>query len=949
MYKSIHFDHPTSSGAQLLDYLWLYTTHIIIAQYRAKIAALDKQLLLQNAQSPRRNRSATPGSRELVTGPVEIRKVLNSFRGFLRSEQSFYRTVITSIVEVFGLVSLPDYEESPFGGSARRSKSQGSQSVPVDLQSCLQAVGIPTSYSEGDELDNPSGWSVPHVPKVKLTHHESLQKIDLVHKALVCLGDIERYKEQYGSERDKKLAQGSKQGRHADGGRAGSKAKGSIITNQPTDTDEVYAKAIFVYEVARALVPENGNPSNQMAVVAMYTKDNFLAVYHYCRALACRKPFQAAEGNLNKLLKDSLAAWRAEQQANPDTVSTDSSSQGFRNLDAQRPLVSLKAEEVVLQAILVLGDREAPFEPLVASHLSHLGRLLAERAVPAEVIVKTLVLAITCHWSLRMKAVTDKSPERQDGLDQEGAALWYLFNVAGVMLDVADQEVRDGLGEERVADLKRSAQDPANDHQRDLTDGDQDLSQTSYTHFYPYITAVLRRLLPALRIFLKWLKANASLLNNQMIAQQEEFWTTYAAFLRHLEALFPLKQLPELQGLLEEDFDMRGFVPLKRAMGFMTSGGDGGEAKFPTDSQPVDSGDMDSAAHPNEEQLMRIADLICDGRLVSKFVVSGKSDSLEPRRGSRLTSTSYLQPKPKDTSLPLAKNVTKGNASGRLESSVLSHMLNLPVPDQSHTSESDVGDGASISTATEDDPVNLAMRATMGDGLSLVDDDERRTIPDENDDDEEEEEEDEEEEEVVWRSSRSQPTRDTFTSINPPAEPVGLATPTAPIQRAFTSPFIEGAPPQNAQTTAVGTRAEDLLHSLSIGASHPGPPITSPPTTTPRPGASPFSHSHTPLLFGGLGSPAGSSSIWSTGFNEPAQPSPSGANALFAHGPPGSSPMGHQVWSHGPSVHVNPRASPLAAAGAGHVPSPAERRYPLAHGVSSDSMNHIIHHQPHFG
>lgn len=49
--------------------------------------------------------------------------------------------------------------------------------------------------------------------------------------------------------------------------------------------------------------------------------------------------------------------------------------------------------------------------------------------------------------------------------------------------------------------------------------------------------------------------------------------------------------------------------------------------------------------------------------------------------------------------------------------------------------DTDEGDIASISTETEDDPVNLAMRATLGEGSSVGDDDEGRA--DEVDDEEE--------------------------------------------------------------------------------------------------------------------------------------------------------------------------------------------------------------------
>lgn len=52
----------------------------------------------------------------------------------------------------------------------------------------------------------------------------------------------------------------------------------------------------------------------------------------------------------------------------------------------------------------------------------------------------------------------------------------------------------------------------------------------------------------------------------------------------------------------------------------------------------------------------------------------------------------------------------------------------------------EIDDIASVSTETEDDPVNLAMRATLGDGSSMGDEDEMNG----------EDVEDEEEEQMVW-------------------------------------------------------------------------------------------------------------------------------------------------------------------------------------------------------
>lgn len=332
-----------------------------------------------------------------------------------------------------------------------------------------------------------------------------------------------------------------------------------------------------------------------MAVIATYARDMFTSVYHYYRALACQQPFLTARQNLDKMLRKCLDEWRQTRPSDP------SGDQGFPELDPANPLHSLRSEEVILQAILITGDPTPAFENLVADHAAHLGRLLADRAVPAEVIVKTIVMAITCHWDIRLR----EAPEEDNGdEDHEGAALWYLFNVAGVMLDVADQEVKDGLGAGRLASLNDET----------VVDEPTSEGEDSLTALYPYITAVLRRLLPALRIFSKWLKANASLLSENSIAQQEEFWTTYASFCRHLEALFPLARLPELSDALEEDFDMRGFSPLKRGMM---------ETRRGTESNEHGTlGHNVSDVHPNEEQLMRISDLLCDGKLIANYAVS---------------------------------------------------------------------------------------------------------------------------------------------------------------------------------------------------------------------------------------------------------------------------------------------------------------------------------------
>jgi len=234
---------------------------VIISRYRALIASLDKQLLQQESSGGYRESSShdrndgrrrQPTSQQ-PTGPVEIRKVLTRFRSFLCSEQTFYRNVITSFVETFGLCRIGQTDGT--GGHVDphpdRAPIGGPDQIDVDVQAYLEVVGIPVEKRQEDSND-----TAP-IQKVSLKHDEALKKVGLVHKALVCLGDLERYKEQYGSERDKQFGQSGRQGRRK--GQPGelNTVKATGIGSQE-ELGETYAKAKNYYEVARGLLPDNG-------------------------------------------------------------------------------------------------------------------------------------------------------------------------------------------------------------------------------------------------------------------------------------------------------------------------------------------------------------------------------------------------------------------------------------------------------------------------------------------------------------------------------------------------------------------------------------------------------------------------------------------------------------------------------------------------------------------
>jgi hypothetical protein len=126
------------------------------------------------------------------------------------------------------------------------------------------------------------------------------------------------------------------------------------------------------------------------------------------------------------------------------------------------------------------------------------------------------------------------------------------------------------------------------------------------------ITANLRRTLPALRIASKWLRANLKYIVGRKDTLLPEFWGLFAQFNRSLAKAFPLSSLPKARIRHEEDIDLNGFLPLKKLL-------------------EVDQGITPSELnHPNEEQLIRIADLLKDARILAQEV---RSTQASPRSG----------------------------------------------------------------------------------------------------------------------------------------------------------------------------------------------------------------------------------------------------------------------------------------------------------------------------
>ncbi|EAW24101.1 uncharacterized protein NFIA_036730 [Aspergillus fischeri NRRL 181] len=128
------------------------------------------------------------------------------------------------------------------------------------------------------------------------------------------------------------------------------------------------------------------------------------------------------------------------------------------------------------------------------------------------------------------------------------------------------------------------------------------------------VTAVARRVLPALRHYSSWLL----IVSHSLVAHKEEkdtplavqiteFWKIYANTLSLLASTFDVVHLPEIDYLLEEDEETLGFAPLNKDAASRRYLSSTGQQKPRMTDVGVER------SHPNIEMLYRIREFVIDG------------------------------------------------------------------------------------------------------------------------------------------------------------------------------------------------------------------------------------------------------------------------------------------------------------------------------------------------
>ncbi|SPO28848.1 uncharacterized protein UTRI_05098_B [Ustilago trichophora] len=636
--------------AQAVDgYIWNDTSYSLISAYRAYISAAQKSVD-PTVQAPgRRGKSAQDAAR-----------VKSEYRKFLLDEELFWQELVGRLVRLFSL----DEARANLEVLGIDADNDGDSSVSSSLPPDSYASRATRQANEPDET----------LSQAALLPAKRIHLITLLHKFLIFCGDLARYREMSAHDHEND-ASGNK------------KAK-----NQPRYD---FSRASAFYEQARLILPDQGNPSNQLAVVSTYKGDTFASLYYYYRALCVKTPFAKAKINLEKLLAKPTSAYLEEASRSGDAsnptwdAASDSQARDPQlvarlsaNVEQAQQLTDAWIKQVViLHGLFYRRNHLEHIMYLSRSVLATFSTLVRARALRADQIVQFLVTALCASWTTRLwrsapapsrresprpssdgsedrhrpRAIrSERSSKRRAPSPETGRCVEFQVtaHVLGVFRELAAVDTAE----------TREAFDANNELAAALQQADGQQSAPIRN-----LTAVVRRTLPALRIVTKWTKTHLEYMQRiekrardamqqygetdpvvvrsemevrpdserphphhaayaDTLESMERCWSQYVELINSLRYAFPFDSLPNIGKVgavgapalcLEEDSDMRGFAPTRKATQSTIPGGTTisvGMGEACANIEAV----RPSQVHPNEEQLMRIADLMIDAKVIAE-------------------------------------------------------------------------------------------------------------------------------------------------------------------------------------------------------------------------------------------------------------------------------------------------------------------------------------------
>lgn len=577
--------------------LWSDTTYKIFDLYRTKLSTAE-QALHQATPSTSPPPRATKGRRAAAQ---ECTRIANALRNFLAREETFWKSLAERLATVFKI------SEAHTALQRAGIITQGPR-IPIGPRAQVgddnQPSGLARMPSTPQELDSEL------LQMATLTRHRQ-HIIEVIYNVIIFCGDLARYREHF---REVHAGSDSASGTTTPPRRPNRSQHAKVAPD--------YTTAILYYDAARLFLPHNGHASHQIAITSAIQGDNLASVYHYYRALCVKHPFTNAQQNLNHLLKKHVDSFLKSDIL--DTIRDEGKATASASALASASLTKRRSEcydlFTTLQAWFFLHKKPHDGLAINAYFLTLFKATVGDKVLPTDAIVRIVVTSIAASWWARLsrreaKAGPDTqhaatTPSRNTELNQ----LLSLLEVAQVLFDITTMQSTAAM--------------------------EQDSQQTDGAAPGQHLTPVTRRTFPALRILNKWLKSHLDYLaRNRDLCERDaaqgdkkdasyvfvktvdDLWSSFVDLINTLRRAFPYDSLPLLDNVgptgaqaltLEEDVDLRGFIPTRRGWQETSTGG--------ATTTSTQNGAATTSA--NTEQLMRIADILIDAKVIAESEAS---------------------------------------------------------------------------------------------------------------------------------------------------------------------------------------------------------------------------------------------------------------------------------------------------------------------------------------
>ncbi|KAK9462069.1 uncharacterized protein V1516DRAFT_673662 [Lipomyces oligophaga] len=352
--------------------------------------------------------------------------------------------------------------------------------------------------------------------------------IQSCHRSLICLGDLSRYREVNTFHNDE-------------------------------NSEKLWRPAINFYKLALQLIPSNGFPLNQLAVIASLEGSVLRATYYFFRAISVESPFPTAPANLELAFKKFLKS-------------------GTQYPKEEMPLSELIACFLRWHAMLyqTYSGLHKPPEISELELSAPMGQLeiLFQEAIKTGKVTTDAVNTIAV---INLSALSFSL--RRKSFNCFKLLLSLIFKFMSLMWTALEVELKSKRERFGTAEVRENG-----------------LSLTS------------RRLLVGLRIYSTWLRGNIS----ELLAVDElrseivsdPFWKVYCSALVELSSIYTSTVVIDSDSLLKEDVELLGFLPCRRGLSSIRQRAE--QMTFDEIEESV------SKLHPNSEIDLRIADILDD-------------------------------------------------------------------------------------------------------------------------------------------------------------------------------------------------------------------------------------------------------------------------------------------------------------------------------------------------